>query len=67
MLAMLLGPSSTPARHDLDPLLAVWARVQRRLDEAVPYSPEWDAAMGHAEELERHLATLTGEPLPAWQ
>jgi hypothetical protein len=31
-------------------------RVQRRIEDAAPYSPDWAAASEHAEELEREIA-----------
>jgi hypothetical protein len=55
-------PNSTDAaerlRNELDTLLILRARIQRRLDEAPPFSPDWDAAVSHAEELDRRLADL---------
>ena len=36
------------------------ARVRRRIEQAVPYSPDWAAAMDELEELE---GTLASEPV----
>lgn len=38
-------------------LAARLARVRRRVDDAVPYSPEWAAAMDELEELEAAVAS----------
>jgi len=41
-----------------DRLLALLERAQRRVDSAIPFSPEWDAATDEIEELERRLEAL---------
>jgi hypothetical protein len=39
----------------IDELLAARRREGRRLDSALPYSPEWDAAMAAVEDLDMAL------------
>lgn len=38
------------------------AQARARLEGAVPYSPDWDAAMAELEELERFLRQLDASP-----
>ncbi len=48
--------------HGLEEALA---RARRRVEQAVPYSPEWDAATDEVAELEELLADLAhDEPRP---
>ena len=44
--------------RDPDPFAHVWTRLRRahaRLESAVPYSPDWAAALAELEELAREL------------
>jgi hypothetical protein len=41
----------------IDELLALRLREARRLAEAAPFSPEWDAAMAAVEDLDEALRT----------
>jgi hypothetical protein len=44
---------------ELDILRSRLERARRRLDDATPYSPDWDAAMAQVEDLERRTETMT--------
>jgi len=48
------------APDTLDGLYAVRERVQRRLDEAAPYSPDWAAASEYADEIDREIDARFG-------
>lgn len=45
-----------PAFDSLASLYALRERVQRRLEDAAPYSPDWAAASEHGEELDQEIA-----------
>ncbi len=45
----------------IDELLALRQREARRLAEAMPFSPEWDAAMTALEEIDEAVRSCTGE------
>lgn len=45
-----------PVRLSLAGLYALRERVQRRLEDAAPYSPDWAAASDHAEEIDQEIA-----------
>ena len=51
---------STSEHRDL--LLAALEHARRRTERAAPGSPEWDAASGEVEALDRELAALDGRP-----
>jgi len=47
--------------EDPDLLIARLGRARRRLDEAMPYSPEWDAAAEAVDDLTRRLERALSE------
>lgn len=49
---------------DLDTLRARLERARRRADESPPFSPDWDAATAHIEDLERRIADLDRPTVP---
>ena len=51
------------AMPEQDELCRTLQRAQRRLDEAMPYSPEWAAAIEAVEELERGLEKRGDRPI----
>ena len=49
---------------ELEILRSRLERARRRLADATPYSPDWDAAMAQVEDLERRLRDVA-EAVPA--
>jgi len=57
------GPMTTAVQTAPDTLAGLYAvreRVQRRLDEAAPYSPDWAAASEYADEIDREIDARFG-------
>ena len=49
---------------ELEQLQAFLRRALRRIDQAVPYSPEWDAASDEVADLEDQIQARSAAPAP---